>query len=258
MGTDPTSEEQRPTRLERALDRVPFLEKELLLLRWLVRPGDRCVDIGAAGGAHLLVMAAQAGPTGRVLGVEPRPRSFAVLRRIVQLAGLGRQVTLAPVALGDRSDDLDLRVPVVPTRAHLRGSTSDADTAAAFAGLPARRISVPTRRLDDLVTATGLERVDVVKCDVEGAELLVLAGATRVLSELRPIVVIEADDLHQRRFDATAQDVVDTITVHGYRPYRYLCGRLVPVTGATAAEDDYVLVPGERAVPTAGLPNGSP
>ncbi len=258
MRADPTTDGGRPTRLERALDRVPFLEKELLLLRWLVRPGDRCVDIGAAGGAHLLVMAAQAGPAGRVLGVEPRPRSFAVLRHLVRLAGLGGQVTLAPVALGDRSDEVDLRVPVVPTRAHLRGSTGDPDAAAAFAGFPARRISVPTRRLDDVVTAVGFERVDVLKCDVEGAELLVLSGATRVLTELRPIVVIEADDLHQQRFDATAQDVLDAIAVHGYQPYRYLRGRLLPVSAATAAEDDYVLVPDERTVPAPGFPTGSP
>lgn len=257
MHVDRTNEGERPTRLERALDRVPFLEKELLLLRWLVRPGDVCVDVGAAGGAHLLVMAARARPTGRVLGVEPRPRSFAVLRRIVQLAGLGGHVTLAPVALADRSEDLDLRVPVVPTRAHLRGSTTDPDEAAAFAGLPARRISVPTRRLDDVVAAAGLERVDVLKCDVEGAELLVLAGATHVLRDLRPIVVVEADDQHQRRFDATAQDVLDAVTAHGYHPYRYLRGQLVAVTRATSAEDDYVLVPDERTVPTAVPAPGS-
>ena len=250
MQVDATSDGDRPTRLERALDRVPFLEKELLLLRWLVRPGDVCIDIGAAGGAHLLVMAARAGPTGRVLGVEPRPRSFAVLRRIVHLAGLGGQVTLVPIAVGDRSGDLDLRVPVVPTRAHLRGSTSDPEAAAAFSGLPARRMSVPTRRLDDVVSAAGLERVDVLKCDVEGAELLVVAGATRVLTDLRPIVVVEADDLHQRRFDATAQDVLDAVTAHGYRAYRYLRGQLVHASDATSAEDDYVLVPDERPVPT--------
>ncbi|MFW5934010.1 MAG: hypothetical protein ACOCT8_04690 [Actinomycetota bacterium] len=45
---------RRPSLLERAIDQVPFLEKELFLLARLVRRGDRCVDVGAAGGAHLL------------------------------------------------------------------------------------------------------------------------------------------------------------------------------------------------------------
>lgn len=236
----------RPSTLERAVDRVPFLEKELFLLRRLVRPGDVCIDIGAAGGAHLFVMARQAGRSGRVVGVEPRPRSLRVLKRLVRAVGMSDRVSLHQLALTDRAGTIDLRVPVVPTRAHLRGSTEDADGAAAFARLPHRRIEVRTERLDVLVVAEGIDRVDVVKCDVEGAELLTLAGAQEVLRDHRPVVVIEADDLHQRRFDATAQDVVDAIAVHGYRPYRYRRGMLDPVDGVVPGEDDYVMLPEDR------------
>jgi FkbM family methyltransferase len=241
----------RPSLLERAIDRVPFLEKELFLLRRLVRAGDVCLDIGAAGGAHLLVMARQVGKAGRVLGVEPRPGSLRALRRIVRVCGLGPRVRLLPVAVADRVGRQTLRVPVVPTRAHFRGSTSDADGAAAFARLPHREIEVTTTTLDALVAAEGLDRLDVVKCDVEGAELLVLAGAMDVLDRLRPVVILEADDLHQRRYDASAQDVVETVVAHGYRAYRYRRGRLEPVTGAVPDEDDYVFVPVERPVPPA-------
>ncbi len=236
--------------MERAVDRVPFLEKELFLLARLVRRGDRCVDVGAAGGAHLLVMAARTGRSGRVLGIEPRPGSFAVLRRVVQLSGLGGRVALAPVALSDTTGSVTLRVPVVPTRAHLRGSVRDTDAVAAFARLPAREVEVPAHRLDDVVAAARLDRVDVLKCDVEGAELLVLAGASRVLRHDRPVVVLEADDLHQQRFDARAQDVGDAVVAHGYRMHRYRRGRLEPVTGVNDDEDDYVFVPKERTLPT--------
>jgi FkbM family methyltransferase len=236
----------RPSLLERAIDRVPFLEKELFLLRRLVRAGDVCLDIGAAGGAHLLVMARQVGAAGRVLGVEPRPGSLRALHRIVRLSGLGSRVRLLPIAVADHTGRQTLRVPVVPTRAHFRGSAAEAEHAAAFAHLPHREIEVTTTTLDAIVAAEGLERLDVVKCDVEGAELLVLAGATDVLERLRPIVILEADDLHQRRYDASAQDVVDAVVAHGYRAYRYRRGRLEPVDGALPEEDDYVFVPVER------------
>jgi FkbM family methyltransferase len=241
----------RPSRLERAIDRVPFLEKELFLLRRVVRPGDVCVDVGAAGGAHLLVMAKQAGPRGTVLGFEPRPRSLRMLRALVRASGLADRVRLHQQALADRVGTMALRIPVVPTRAHFHGSTEDRATAAAFARLPHREIEVPTAPLDEVLAAEGLSRLDVLKLDVEGAELLVLSGATRVLTELRPIVVLEADDLHQARFDATADDVLATVREHGYRIYRYRRAALEEVAGAVDDEDDYVFVPEEREPPIA-------
>jgi FkbM family methyltransferase len=241
----------RPSLLERTIDRVPFLEKELFLLRRVVRPGDVCVDVGAAGGAHLLVMAKQAGPRGTVLGFEPRPRSLRMLRTLVRASGLTDRVRLHQQALADRVGTMALRIPVVPTRAHFHGSTEDRATAAAFARLPHREIEVPTAPLDEVLAAEGLSRLDVLKLDVEGAELLVLSGATRVLTELRPIVVLEADDLHQARFDATADDVLATVREHGYRIYRYRRAALEEVAGAVDDEDDYVFVPEEREPPIA-------
>jgi FkbM family methyltransferase len=240
----------RPTLGERALDRVPFLEKELFLLRRVVRPGMVCLDVGAAGGAHLLLMARRVGPEGRVLGFEPRPGSLRALRRVVRLAGVADRTELYRLALTDGEGELPLRIPIVPTRAHLPGTTVDLAGTAAFANLPHRRITVPTRRLDDVVEDAGLDRVDVVKIDVEGAELAALAGAGRTLDRFRPLVLAEADDLHQARFDATAQDVVDAVVAHDYTVHRFRRGALEPLDGRVVDdEDDYVFVPAERRPP---------
>lgn len=241
-----TSDDGRPSRLERAVDRIPFLEKELFLLRRLVRPGQVCVDVGAAGGAHLLVMARGVGPSGRVLGFEPRPGSLRILRRLAALLGVADRVELHQLALSDAEGVLPLRIPVVPTRAHFHGSTADREGTAAFARLPHREIEVPTARLDDVVFAAGVARVDLLKCDVEGAELRVLAGAGQVLDEHRPLVILEADDLHQAREDATSADVHAAVAAHGYRAHRYRRGQIEPVAGPVAGEDDYLFVPEER------------
>lgn len=235
----------RPTLRERMVDRIPFLEKELFLLRRLVAPGDTCIDIGAAGGAHLVTMARRVGRGGLVVGIEPRRGSLRVLRWLVKLLGVHDRVRLLPTALSDRVGAEPLRVPVVPTRAHLRGSATDAERHAAFARLPHRRVHVATATLDGVVAAEGLERIDVVKCDVEGAESAVIAGASDTLRGFRPVVIVEADDVHQRRFDSSAQHVIDAVVAHGYTPHRYARGRLHTVDAAVADEDDYVLVPHE-------------
>jgi FkbM family methyltransferase len=241
----------RPSRLERAVDRVPFLEKELFLLSRIVRPGLTCIDVGAAGGAHLLVMARRVGPKGRVLGIEPRPNSLRALGVITRLAGVADRTRLCQVALAESRGTLPLRIPsIVPTRAHLPGTTDDRAGTAALAKLPHRKLEVATRRLDALVEELGLDRVDVIKLDVEGAELAALAGAGGTLDRHRPLVLVEADDLHQARYDATAQDVVDAVVEHGYDVYRYRRGALDALDGRVVPdEDDYLFVPAERQPP---------
>jgi FkbM family methyltransferase len=249
------SHDGRPSWLERAVDRIPFLEKELFLLRRMVGPGDVCIDVGAAGGAHLLVMARRVGPTGRVLGIEPRPGSHRFLQWLVTRSGMDRRVRLLGLALSEDEGEAALRIPVVPTRAHFHGSADDRERTAAFAGFPHRESSVPTRRLDDVVAEQGLDRVDVLKCDVEGAELRVLAGARKLLEYHRPVVLLEADDLHQQREDATAADLLDVVVAHGYRIHRFRRGVLEEVAGVIEGEDDYVLIPRERTprVPVVSL-----
>lgn len=241
------ADDGRPSVIERAVDEIPFFEKELFLLSKLVQPEDVCIDVGAAGGMHLLVMARRAGVRGRVLGIEPRPGSLRVLKAIVAASGMSARVRLLAAGLADRAGTMSLRIPIVLTRAHFRGTASDADEAAAFACLPHRTIEVPVYPLDAVVDAYRLERVDLIKCDVEGAELLVFAGAKRVLTELRPVVLVEADDNHQRRFDATAGDVVDHLVGYDYVPHRYRRGMLEKLAGVVEGEDDYVMVPAERA-----------
>lgn len=247
--TLPPSNRGRPRHaslFERAIDEVPFLEKELFLLRRLVRPGDVCLDIGAAGGAHLLVMAVRAGARGRVIGVEPRPGSLRALRWLVRAVGLAQRVELVAAAFSDRAGRQNLRIPVVPTRAHLPGTSADHRRRAAFNSLPARHVEVETMTLDAFVEQAGLARIDVIKCDVEGAELAVLAGATRTFARFRPVLVVEADDAHQSRYDARAQDVFDAVVALGYVGFRYVRGRLDAVRGVVEGEDDYVFVPRER------------
>lgn len=249
-GEGRAEDDGRPSRLERAVDRIPFLEKELFLLSRVVQPGMTCIDVGAAGGAHLLVMARRVGPSGRVLGIEPRPGSLRAVTRLARLAGVAERTSLLPIALAESEGALPLRIPLVPTRAHLPGTTLDLAGTAAFGKLPYRELTVPTRRLDDVVEEHALTRVDVIKLDVEGAELAALRGAQRTLARHRPLVLVEADDLHQARYDATAQDVVDAVLACGYEVFRYRRGALDALDGRVVEdEDDYVLVPEERQPP---------
>lgn len=144
----------------------------------LLQPGDVFIDIGANIGYHSLRAARSVGATGRVVAVEANTENA----RVIALAAVANgfdNLEVLPLALGDRRG-------FVPFGSHI-GSNGGFVGAAEIAPRLASASIVPVVRLDDL----GLERVDVIKIDVEGAESLVLAGADTVLRELRPVVIAE-------------------------------------------------------------------
>jgi FkbM family methyltransferase len=142
--------------------------------RWL-GPGMVAVDAGAYLGAYALLMARCVGPAGQVHAFEPAAASVERLERHLALNGV-RHVRVVRAALGAR-----------PGRATLRVYPSPWESLSRLDGAPVRRggVVIPPAaeevvevvRLDDYCAAHGIERVDLWKLDVEGAELEALEGA---------------------------------------------------------------------------------
>ncbi len=156
------------------------LEPELRALEWLLAPGDTVVDVGASTGIYSVRAARLVGPAGRVLALEPNPAMAALARANAAANGLG-QVTVQEVAASDRAE----RAPLFEHR----GRPNAYGLVVRAPGTPS--FPVATDTLDALVAAAGLERLAVLKVDVEGAEAAVLAGAASVLAAHRPAVIAE-------------------------------------------------------------------
>ena len=146
------------------------------LLYRLVPVGGTALDVGANIGHMTSVLAAKVGRTGRVLAFEPHPVVADRLAHNVEFAkqDTGATVELHRTALSDANGTAELIVP----------KTADANeglaTLSPGSGTVAAGIfTVPTARLDDL---PNLDRIDVIKMDVEGHEAAVLRGATRLLN----------------------------------------------------------------------------
>jgi|tagenome__1003787_1003787.scaffolds.fasta_scaffold20823905_2 FkbM family methyltransferase len=163
-------------------------------LHRLIDPGDVVADVGANLGYMSSLAAARVGPEGRVLAFEPHPRAYELLERNVsrwrdvESAGA---VELRRVALSDAAGEGEL----------FSGGTAEFDMAvaslgdegAAPAGAASEAIKVQLARLDEI---PGVERLGVVKIDVEGHEASVLRGAGGLLESgaIRDVVFEDHDD----------------------------------------------------------------
>ncbi len=139
------------------------LARDHFLYRYSPRRGDVVVDVGAGAGAQVRLFSRLVGATGRVISVEPHPHLFRLLARTVALNRLTNATALLAAVTGTRQN-------VYP----------DQDRAEiAVAGLP----------LPDVMELVRVDRIDLLKIDVNGGELSALRAATHVLAAVRNIVV---------------------------------------------------------------------
>ncbi|MEW6718193.1 MAG: FkbM family methyltransferase [Chloroflexota bacterium] len=91
-------------------------------------------------------------------------------------------------------------------------------------------MDVPCTLLDQYTKALGINRLDIVKIDVEGAEMLVLKGAIYLLSEYRPVIFCEVSNRLSEPLGNSSHDVKPLIGGLVYKFYRYQGGDLSSVT----------------------------
>jgi FkbM family methyltransferase len=173
-------------------------------LEIFLRPGSTFVDVGANKGDFSLVAGKVVGSEGRVLAFEPEPTNYKWMRRSVKLNGY-RNVSLYQIALSDRNGQAPLYL----------GEKSGWHTLVSgqrFRGQGV--IYVETRTLDSFLEQMHfVDHIDVMKIDVEGAELQVLAGASATLGKAGNMVILI--DVHPE-LDVHPRDVCEFLETKGF------------------------------------------
>jgi FkbM family methyltransferase len=143
------------------------------------REGATVVDIGANIGLYTVIAARNVGKSGKVISIEPHPESFRLLQTTIEVNGLN-QVHGFNLAAGDTSKTVALFV------------TDENKADSRIYDESSKRQSVPTQMvdLDSLLAANGIDRVDLIKMDIQGAEGLALRGMAKTLANNATIVLI--------------------------------------------------------------------
>lgn len=178
--------------------------------RPLIRPGAVIFDIGANIGAHALHFARLAGPAGRVFAFEPTDFACAKLQANLRLnPDLAPRVSIQQLFLvADRTTPPPASVASSWPVAHETGDVN------AWHGRSHPALAATAMTTDDFCAAAKVERIDLVKLDVDGHEYDVLRGFRASLARFRPIIIVEIAPFifagaKAREFDDFVQLLVD-------------------------------------------------
>lgn len=179
----------------------------------LAQPGMTVLDIGAHVGYYARRLAHLVGDTGKVYAFEPHPRTFATLQRNVHHLGNVMPVQLALAETVGTAELYDYLMMSASGSLHYdesmrdfqRAQVTDTDIAPRIEeDFPVETFTVETKPVDVFLAEQGVDKVDLVKMDIEGAEIGALRGMTRTIErspQLRVIMEYNPHALHAFGFD---------------------------------------------------------
>jgi len=167
--------------------------------------GMTVIDVGADIGYYTLLFARRVGEQGRVIAFEPIPAARERLEDNVELNGY-TNVTICDFALFSSKGQVILEGPLQLSRINpAKTKTENKD------------IHVETRVFDECLLELEVQRIDLVKIDVEGAELEVLRGMEESLTKYHPNLLVEVHPKHLSHFDYSPGDLLRFLDGRNYR-----------------------------------------
>lgn len=170
------------------------------------------IDVGANIGLFTVLFSNLISNGKTVLAIEPTPTAIKHLKNNICDNGCSENVKLYEGVASNKQGESQINF--------VEGMEEYSSINAI--GHPSAKHSTPSSvrvdasTVDDLVAQHNLNP-GFMKIDVEGAEYLVLSGATKVLSECRPVILSELSDILLSSFGASSKDVVDLLKRNNYK-----------------------------------------
>ncbi len=158
-------------------------EPELLYLKNILKEDSVFIDVGTNNGIYLY-QAEKIIKTGKIIGFEPNTQLVAFASKLF------KNIKINQVAISSKSGVSTFYVPKKDGKyIHTRGSLEEIKE-------NAEKVEVPTISLDEWVEINHLDKIDVIKIDIEGHELAAIQGCKQVLAVFHPILIIEIELRH--------------------------------------------------------------
>lgn len=204
----------------------------------ILKPGDCVIDIGANVGYFTILGSMITGPRGVVHAFEASPETARQLQITIQ--NPNGNIKIHPLAVSDHHGKIEFSCgPIDRTGISSIRSLGEKE---------AKRISVPCITLDEYFGE--MTKVDLIKIDVEGAELMALRGMKQLLERTRPYVILELTDKWLRELGGSAEELLTFMKSIGYSAYQ-VTDLSHPLSSSSIEQTDVLFVPPGAPVPPA-------
>jgi FkbM family methyltransferase len=190
------------------------------------------------------------GSSGKVYAFEPVPFTFETLQLVSRILGF-RNVTLVEKGCSEAGGRISFEVPVQASgafaagQAYIGGRRDDREgkeQQVRWAGT--RQVECEVVALDEFLPK--LKDLSLIKCDVEGAELLAFRGAKKLIAEHLPSIICEINPWFLEGFGIRLDELLDFFGDQNYGLYFYRQGEgpalLTPVEAKDVVEDNYIFI----------------
>lgn len=236
---------------QRIANAGPYQKQNLVALRRLLESANTILDCGMNIGMNTIEYATF---SKNVIGFEPTPQTFDMAEKNVKLnqnqssiknwyekydinanMKVSGKIELYNLGLGESQGEFELSVKINNAgQNHILKENSKATNT----------VKVKIITLDSL----NLENIDAIKVDTEGYEFAVMKGAEKTIDKNRPIIQLEIDPKHCKRFEYTPQQLTDWLYQKDYKSY--LCDGTIagPIWEPVKNKIERFFVPDEKDV----------
>ncbi len=204
-----------------------------------IEPGDICIDIGANFGQYTYPLSGLVGPRGKVFSFEPLRYNFEILKNIVKRLKL-TNVYIKNVALLDKNDEMKIFTPFDNLGIPNLGESFLCDIEEENKGMKKEKVKTVT--LDNLMVSIPFNKISFIKCDVEGAELMVFRGGQKLLSVYHPTILCEIAKKHTKKYGYLPEALIKFLKTFGYKSFVFGPGGLVPVREVQDSHINYIFI----------------
>ena len=183
---------------------------ETKILKYFAANGGLVVDIGANVGYYAVELGKILGEKGRLIALEPIPESFEQLEVNVQLNSIQDKVSCYQIAISNLHGSLTLYKPEI-------SGSSACSARNLHPTESSSKLEVPVTTLDTLLKSLNIQNCELIKVDVEGAELMVIQGALDSVKRFKPVIFAELLRKWSAQFNYTPNELLEILLPLGYK-----------------------------------------